>query len=112
MREIVTLLGVDDKPIDIDVPKNLVRPSVDRYASDAYVAPTGHYDDVPKNVVSGEYRFLRIYGLMSRLQGITTMSTYNAEFPFAVAFPPQRMTNVLAEWLAKQGCKQCHVAGM
>lgn len=42
---------------------------------------------------------------------ITTMSRYNAEFPFHIAFPPQAMTNVMAEWLAKQGCKQCHVAG-
>ena len=39
------------------------------------------------------------------------MSRYNAEFPFNVAFPPQAMTNVLAEWLAKQGVKQAHVAG-
>ncbi|CAD6580099.1 MAG: hypothetical protein CYPHOPRED_001087 [Cyphobasidiales sp. Tagirdzhanova-0007] len=42
--------------------------------------------------------------------GITTMSTYSAQFPFAVAFPPQPMTNVMAEWLAKQGVKQCHIA--
>ena len=39
------------------------------------------------------------------------MSRYNAEFPFHVAFPPQAMTNVLAEWLAKQGVKQAHIAG-
>ena len=39
------------------------------------------------------------------------MSRYNAEFPFPVAYPPQAMTNVLAEWLAKQGVKQVHVAG-
>jgi 2,3-bisphosphoglycerate-independent phosphoglycerate mutase len=39
------------------------------------------------------------------------MSQYNKEFPFAVAFPPQGMTNVLAETLAKQGVKQAHVAG-
>ena len=38
------------------------------------------------------------------------MSRYNAEFPFNVAFPPQAMTNVLAEWLAKQGAKQAHIA--
>jgi 2,3-bisphosphoglycerate-independent phosphoglycerate mutase len=66
MREIVTILGLDDKPVEADVPKNL---------------------------------------------HITTMSRYNAEFPFHIAFPPQAMTNVMAEWLAKQGCKQCHVAG-
>jgi len=39
------------------------------------------------------------------------MSRYNAEFPFAIAFPPQAMTNVLAEWLAKEGVKQAHIAG-
>jgi 2,3-bisphosphoglycerate-independent phosphoglycerate mutase len=39
------------------------------------------------------------------------MSTYNSEFPFPVAFPPQPMTNVLAEWLAKEGIKQAHIAG-
>jgi 2,3-bisphosphoglycerate-independent phosphoglycerate mutase len=39
------------------------------------------------------------------------MSRYNAEFPFPVAFPPQAMTNVLAEWLAKKGVKQAHIAG-
>ena len=39
------------------------------------------------------------------------MTRYNSEFPFNVAFPPQAMTNVLAEWLAKQGVKQAHVAG-
>lgn len=67
MREIASVLGLEDKPADIKTPSNL---------------------------------------------HITTMSRYNAEFPFAVAFPPQAMTNVLAEWLAKQGCKQCHIAGM
>jgi hypothetical protein len=39
------------------------------------------------------------------------MSQYKKEFPFKVAFPPQPMTNVLAEWLAKKGVKQAHVAG-
>ncbi|KIJ48531.1 hypothetical protein M422DRAFT_777874 [Sphaerobolus stellatus SS14] len=41
---------------------------------------------------------------------ISTMSKYKAEFTFPVAFPPQAMTNVLAEWLAKQGLKQSHIA--
>lgn len=45
------------------------------------------------------------------MQHITTMSRYNAEFPFPVAFPPQAMTNVLAEWLGKKGVKQAHIAG-
>ena len=39
------------------------------------------------------------------------MSRYNAEYPFPVAFPPQAMTNVLAEWLGKKGVKQAHIAG-
>jgi len=41
---------------------------------------------------------------------ITSMSRYNAEFPFSVAYPPQRMTDVLAEWLSKKGVKQAHIA--
>lgn len=39
------------------------------------------------------------------------MSKYNAEFPFPVTFPPQAMTNVLAEVISKKGLKQAHVAG-
>jgi 2,3-bisphosphoglycerate-independent phosphoglycerate mutase len=39
------------------------------------------------------------------------MSRYNAEFPFPVAYLPQAMTNVLAEWLSKHGIKQAHIAG-
>jgi 2,3-bisphosphoglycerate-independent phosphoglycerate mutase len=39
------------------------------------------------------------------------MSRYNANFPFPVAYPPQPMTNVLAEWLAKHDIKQAHIAG-
>lgn len=38
------------------------------------------------------------------------MTQYKADFPFLIAFPPQRMNDVLAEWLAKKGIKQCHVA--
>lgn len=41
---------------------------------------------------------------------IYTMSQYKKEFPFKIAFPPQAMTNVLAEVLAKNGVKQAHVA--
>lgn len=65
MREIATVLGLPDKPMDVDVPKNL---------------------------------------------DITTMSRYSADFPFPIAFPPQPMTNVLAEWLAKHAVKQAHIA--
>ncbi|KAF2648598.1 hypothetical protein K491DRAFT_612448 [Lophiostoma macrostomum CBS 122681] len=41
---------------------------------------------------------------------LTTMTQYNPKYTFPVAFPPQRMNDVLAEWLGKQGVKQCHVA--
>lgn len=41
---------------------------------------------------------------------ITTMTQYKTDYTFPVAFPPQHMGNVLAEWLGKQGLKQCHVA--
>ncbi|WWC85795.1 2,3-bisphosphoglycerate-independent phosphoglycerate mutase [Kwoniella dendrophila CBS 6074] len=65
MREITSVLGLPDKPMEVNIPEDL---------------------------------------------NITTMSRYNAEFPFNVAFPPQGMTNVLAEWLGKQGVKQSHIA--
>ncbi|KAJ7036768.1 phosphoglycerate mutase [Mycena alexandri] len=65
MRELVTVMGLPDRPMEVTVPKDL---------------------------------------------GITTMSRYNADFPFPVAFPPQAMTNVLAEWLSKKGIKQAHIA--
>ena len=38
------------------------------------------------------------------------MTQYSHDFPFPVLSPPQQMTNVLADWIAKQGLKQCHVA--
>lgn len=41
---------------------------------------------------------------------LTTMTQYNTQFTFPVAFPPQHMGNVLAEWLGKKDVKQCHVA--
>jgi 2,3-bisphosphoglycerate-independent phosphoglycerate mutase len=41
---------------------------------------------------------------------LTTMTQYNLSFPYSIAFAPQHMGNVLAEWLAKKGIKQCHVA--
>ena len=66
VREIVTVLGLPDRPMEVEVPEDL---------------------------------------------HITTMTRYNAEFPFAIAFPPMSMDDVLAEWLGKQGVKQCHIAG-
>lgn len=41
---------------------------------------------------------------------ITTMTQYKTDYKFPVAFAPQRMGDVLAEWLSKKGVKQCHVA--
>ncbi|ORX34754.1 metalloenzyme [Kockovaella imperatae] len=65
MRELTSIFGLDDKPVDVKVPEDL---------------------------------------------SITTMSKYNPEWTFPVAFPPASMANVLAEWVAKQGLKQCHIA--
>ena len=41
---------------------------------------------------------------------LTTMTQYNIKYPFPIAFPPQHMGNVLAEWLSQQGATQAHVA--
>lgn len=41
---------------------------------------------------------------------ITTMTRYKTDFNFPIAFAPQVMDNVLADWLAKQKIKQCHIA--
>ena len=41
---------------------------------------------------------------------ITTMTRYKTDFSFPIAFAPQVMDNVLADWLSKQGVKQCHIA--
>ena len=38
------------------------------------------------------------------------MTRYKTDYTFPVAFAPQKMDDVLAEWLSKKGCKQCHVA--
>ena len=83
MREIVSVLGLPNKPMEVTIPKNLVS-----FVINPLLIP-----------------------LTTKIQNITTMSRYNSEFPFAVAFPPQPMTNVLAEWLAKHDVKQAHVAG-
>lgn len=41
---------------------------------------------------------------------ITTMTRYKTDFNFPVAFAPQVMDNVLADWLSKKGVKQSHIA--
>ncbi len=38
------------------------------------------------------------------------MTQYNEKFPFPVIFGPQKMDNVLAEWLAKHSIPQVHIA--
>ena len=38
------------------------------------------------------------------------MTQYKLDYPFEIAFRPQHMGNVLAEWLGKQGVEQVHVA--
>lgn len=41
---------------------------------------------------------------------VTTMTRYNTDFTFPVAFAPQGMNDVLTDWLGKQDIKQYHVA--
>ncbi|KAG9948730.1 phosphoglycerate mutase 2 [Aureobasidium melanogenum CBS 110374] len=41
---------------------------------------------------------------------VTTMTRYKTDYTFPLAFAPQTMDNVLAEWLSKQKVHQCHVA--
>ena len=44
---------------------------------------------------------------------LISMTQYNKEFnPYvSVLYPPQSMSNVLAEWLSINNTKQCHIAG-
>jgi 2,3-bisphosphoglycerate-independent phosphoglycerate mutase len=41
---------------------------------------------------------------------LATMTQYKVDYPFPIAFKPQVMTDVLAEWLGKQSVEQVHVA--
>ncbi|KAL8375921.1 hypothetical protein RB595_007167 [Gaeumannomyces hyphopodioides] len=41
---------------------------------------------------------------------LVTMTQYKLDYPFEIAFQPQHMGNVLAEWLGKQKVEQVHVA--
>jgi 2,3-bisphosphoglycerate-independent phosphoglycerate mutase len=41
---------------------------------------------------------------------LTTMTRYKTDFTFPVAFAPQVMDNVLADWLSQKGIKQSHIA--
>ncbi|KAK3114515.1 hypothetical protein LTR53_007086 [Teratosphaeriaceae sp. CCFEE 6253] len=41
---------------------------------------------------------------------VTTMTRYNTAFTCPLAFPPQIMDNVLADWLSQKKIPQCHIA--
>lgn len=41
---------------------------------------------------------------------LVTMTQYKLDYPFEIAFKPQHMGNVLAEWLGKQKVEQVHIA--
>ncbi|EOO01975.1 putative -bisphosphoglycerate-independent phosphoglycerate mutase protein [Phaeoacremonium minimum UCRPA7] len=41
---------------------------------------------------------------------LVTMTQYKLDYPFEIAFKPQHMGNVLAEWLGKQNVEQVHIA--
>jgi len=41
---------------------------------------------------------------------LVTMTQYKLDYPFEIAFKPQHMGNVLAEWLGKQKIEQVHIA--
>lgn len=41
---------------------------------------------------------------------LVTMTQYKVDYPFEICFQPQRMDDVLAEWLGKQSVEQVHVA--
>ncbi|KUI72058.1 2,3-bisphosphoglycerate-independent phosphoglycerate mutase [Cytospora mali] len=45
-----------------------------------------------------------------KINKLVTMTQYKGGYPFEIAFAPQHMGNVLAEWLGKQGVEQVHVA--
>ncbi|KAG5964122.1 hypothetical protein E4U32_003183 [Claviceps aff. humidiphila group G2b] len=45
-----------------------------------------------------------------KISKLVTMTTYKTDYPFEVAFSPQHMGNVLAEWLGKQNVAQVHIA--
>ncbi|KAF4854446.1 2,3-bisphosphoglycerate-independent phosphoglycerate mutase [Colletotrichum siamense] len=45
-----------------------------------------------------------------KINKLVTMTQYKTDYPFEIAFEPQRMGNVLAEWLGKQQVEQVHIA--
>ncbi|CAF3570445.1 unnamed protein product [Fusarium graminearum] len=45
-----------------------------------------------------------------KIKPLVTMTQYKVDYPFEIAFKPQHMGNVLAEWLGKQNVEQVHIA--
>ncbi|KAK4062157.1 uncharacterized protein Triagg1_10032 [Trichoderma aggressivum f. europaeum] len=45
-----------------------------------------------------------------KINKLVTMTRYKTDYPFDAAFEPQKMDNVLAEWLGKQNVEQVHIA--
>ncbi|KAF4979847.1 hypothetical protein FZEAL_4013 [Fusarium zealandicum] len=72
------------------------------YRSDRVRQITQLLGDVDRSVLP-DFKFPKIKPLV-------TMTQYKTDYPFHIAFEPQRMDNVLAEWLGNQGVSQVHVA--
>ena len=45
-----------------------------------------------------------------RLRQLVTMTEYEADFPFPVAFPPQSLQQILGEIVSKRGLRQLRIA--
>jgi 2,3-bisphosphoglycerate-independent phosphoglycerate mutase len=72
------------------------------YRSDRVRQITQLLGDVDRSVLP-DFKYPKISKLV-------TMTMYKTDYPFEIAFQPQRMDNVLAEWLGKQNVKQVHIA--
>ncbi|KAJ0331898.1 hypothetical protein COL5a_002568 [Colletotrichum fioriniae] len=72
------------------------------YRSDRVRQITQVLGDVDRSVLP-DFKFPKIKNLV-------TMTQYKVDYPFEIAFKPQHMGNVLAEWLGKQNVEQVHIA--
>lgn len=99
MREITELLGMEDKPIEMTLPTDLVR----------HIKLRSSF--LTHNFAS-TLRLCHPTMLLS-LSLSHSLRRY-VKWKFKI-LPPltylQKMDNVLAEWLAKQNKSQCHIAG-
>uniref|UniRef100_A0A8H7NAR7 2,3-bisphosphoglycerate-independent phosphoglycerate mutase n=1 Tax=Bionectria ochroleuca TaxID=29856 RepID=A0A8H7NAR7_BIOOC len=71
------------------------------YRSDRVRQITQVLGDVDRSVLP-DFPFPKIH--------LVTMTQYKGDYPFPIAFQPQKMDDVLAEWLGKQNVEQVHVA--